>query len=366
MTRRSFEYQLVDAMSARGMSDMGVAATTIGEFDLYRGAPYVKELIEEYDLPVVSANVYDESTGELFVEPYTIVERAGVKFGITGVIDDETEIRTSRDVEELGVTIADPMERLEVVLPELSEKADIVVLLSQLGLDDSRLLAEEMAGIDFMVVGGEARYSAKSFEVGGTVFLQPGYKGQRLTDYRLQFDENRAFVGYTGQTLDLGDKVPSDAAMALLVKEHKIAIEDANKRRAAERNKERAAQAPKYKEECLGSEATCERCHIEQVKQWETTAHAHAFATLEQGHQSSNPECLRCHVTCYLDMPLDGSVAVKEHLRNVQCEACHGKATDHARDGSYGRVTVATCVRCHDKENSPDFDFATYLPKVAH
>jgi hypothetical protein len=65
-------------------------------------------------------------------------------------------------------------------------------------------------------------------------------------------------------------------------------------------------------------------------------------------------------------MPVDGSVTVANDLRNVQCEVCHGMAGDHARDGSYGKVTVATCVTCHDKENSPDFDFAEYLPKVTH
>ena len=112
--------------------------------------------------------------------------------------------------------------------------------------------------------------------------------------------------------------------------------------------------------------ATCQRCHQPQVDQWVETAHAKAFETLERENQSTNPECLRCHTTCYLDIPLDGSVAVQSNLRNVQCEVCHGKATDHARDGSFGKVTVATCRRCHDDENSPDFDYAAYLLEITH
>ncbi len=128
-----------------------------------------------------------------------------------------------------------------------------------------------------------------------------------------------------------------------------------------------AAEAiPPYTEECLGVGATCQRCHQPQMDQWTETAHAKAFATLERGNQSSNPECLRCHTTCSTDLPLDGSARVQSNLRNVQCEVCHGKATDHARDGSYGKVTVATCLRCHDEENSPDFDFAVYLPQITH
>jgi len=368
LTRRSFESELIDAMNSRGMMESSCTAATIGAFDLFRGAEYLRQLIADHGIPVVSANVHDESTGELFVEPYMIVERGGMKFGITGVLDPEIEIRTQKDVDSLGVTISDPMEVLPPVLEELSEKADFTVLLSQLGLERSKLLAEELPGIDFLVMGAVAQYSAKSFEVGSTVILQPGYKGQRISDFRLQFDETNTYQGYEGTTHDLGDKVPSDAAMALLLKEHKIAIEDANKRRAAA-NRQANAQSPtpaRYEEECLGVDATCSRCHQPQVEQWAESAHGKAFATLEEAHQSTNPECLRCHSTCYLDMPLDGSVDVSVGLRNVQCESCHGKAAEHARDGSYGSVTAATCARCHDKENSPNFDFAEYLPRVTH
>ena len=91
-----------------------------------------------------------------------------------------------------------------------------------------------------------------------------------------------------------------------------------------------------------------------------------SFETLEKGHQSTNPACLKCHTTCYLGLPQDGSVDVESGRRSVQCESCHGMGTDHARDGSYGAVTMAACVVCHNEENSPEFSYATYLPKVKH
>lgn len=352
-------------MSVTALPEMDCAATTIGAFDLYRGLAYFRTLMSGRETPVVSANVYDESTGELVVEPYVITQRAGMTFAITGAMDPESDIRTSPDVENLGVIVEDPREKLAQLLPELSERADFVILLSQLGLDKTKLLAEELPGFDFVVVGATPQYSAMTFEIGQSVMIQPGYKGQRLADYRMDFGPESAYQGYSGEVLALDDKVPSDAAMALLLKEHKIAIEEAARRRVLA-NKPKPPPEPRYVEECLGVEATCSRCHQAEYDSWSATAHAHAYATLEEAHQSTNPECLRCHTTCYLDMPLDGSVNVKEELRNVQCESCHGKATEHARDGSYGAITVATCTGCHDEENSPDFDFATYLPKVTH
>ncbi|MBN2565166.1 MAG: hypothetical protein JXB46_05600, partial [Candidatus Eisenbacteria bacterium] len=368
VTRRQFENELIDAMSVRALIEMDCAATTIGAYDLFRGLEYYKSLISGTGLAVVSANVYDESTGDLAVQPYVIVDRAGIRFAVTGALNPEADIRTDREVKSLGAVIGDPKESLAAILPELREKADFVVLLSQLGLDKTKLLAEELPGLDFVLIGETPQYSAETFEVGGAVMLQPGYKGQRICDSRLEFGPEAIYEGSSGKVVDLGDKVPSDAAMALLLKEHKIAVEEASKQRALA-NKPTPSQArpqEKYVEECLGVEASCVRCHQTQYQQWKSTAHSGAFATLEEGHQSTNPECLRCHVTCHLDLPADGSVSVREELRNVQCEACHGKATEHARDGSYGNVTVATCKTCHDQENSPDFDFATYLPKVTH
>jgi hypothetical protein len=360
---------MVDAMSARSMVEMGCEATTVGPWDLFRGSEHFKSVVGGAGLRVVSANVFDEFTGEPFVEPYALISRAGVTFAVTGVLDQEADIRTHRDVEWLGITIEDPKECLARIMPEMREKADFVILLSQLNVPQTNKFPEklDLAGIDFIVVGSNPRHSAQAYEIETAVLIQPGYKGQRLSDLRLRFNAEGVYEGYSGETTDLGERVPSDAAMALKLKEHKIAIDTARKERAAAARPPKPPEAaPAYVEECLGSEASCARCHAEQKEHWLTTAHAHAYDSLEGKHEASNPECLRCHSTCYFEMPLDGSVSVAEHLRNVQCEACHGIATDHARDGSYGGITEATCVGCHDEENSPDFDFGEYLSRVVH
>ncbi len=162
--------------------------------------------------------------------------------------------------------------------------------------------------------------------------------------------------------------------MALMLKEHKAAVEVASKQRAAEQAEERRrqrdaqqeAQQEDYKEACLGVNDSCKRCHQDKYEHWLTTAHAHAFETLEKALQSTNPECLRCHTTCMTDLAQDGSEEIPTELRSVQCESCHGIGTEHRRDGSFGTIRVATCVVCHNPENSPDFSFPTYLAQVSH
>ncbi|MBD3366736.1 MAG: hypothetical protein GF405_01015 [Candidatus Eisenbacteria bacterium] len=358
----------MDNTTLTGMKMMGTDATTIGDWDLWRGVTYLKRRIADSGLTFVSANVIESSTGELLVDPYVVIERGGLRFAITGVIQPNDRFRTHRDVDEVGVEFADPYESLKELLPTMRTESDFVILLAHTGFVNAEELVGRLGGVDFLVLGRHGQHVGNVREFHGAIFMEPGTKGQYLTDLRATFDDEGILTGYSGGTLTLGDKVPADASMALFVKEHKQAVEKLQKERLAAQADRRAEeqQTAQYTEDCIGVAESCERCHTDEYEQWKTTAHAHAYDTLESSHQATNPECLRCHVTCRMDLAQDGSEQVPDELRNVQCEACHGMGTEHARDGSYGQVTVATCLECHDEENSPDFDFATYLPKVTH
>lgn len=347
---------------------MGTDATTVGDWDLWRGVSYLKRRIADTGLTYVSANVIESSTGELLVDPYVVLERGGLRFAVTGVIQPDDRFRTHRDVDDVGVEFENPYESLTELLPKMRTESDFVILLAHTGFVEAEELVGRLGGVDFVVLGRHAQHVGNVREFHGAIFLEPGLKGQYLTDTRVSFDDAGIITGYSGGTLALGDKVPADASMALFVKEHKMAVEKLQKERLAaqaeQRDETRAAMT--YTEDCVGAEGSCERCHQSEYEQWKTTAHAHAYDTLQRSHQSTNPECLRCHVTCRMDLAQDGSEQVPAELRNVQCESCHGMGTEHARDGTYGQVDMSRCLACHDEENSPDFDFATYLPKVTH
>jgi hypothetical protein len=115
----------------------------------------------------------------------------------------------------------------------------------------------------------------------------------------------------------------------------------------------------------LGSE-NCAACHTSEYERWTPSAHAHAMTTLGTHQRASDPDCMKCHFTGFQQ---PGS-ALNSNLANVGCESCHGPGSDHvvAPDTQYGALpaSAAACVACHSYDNSPDFRWESYWPKIAH
>ncbi|MEZ4762263.1 MAG: multiheme c-type cytochrome [Calditrichia bacterium] len=84
-------------------------------------------------------------------------------------------------------------------------------------------------------------------------------------------------------------------------------------------------------------DVACANCHSSQHNDWAETGHAHAWQTLmESGHPASY--CFPCHAVGYEPSPLTGNSgydeAAIEKFVNVQCENCHGAASDHLANGT--------------------------------
>jgi len=122
----------------------------------------------------------------------------------------------------------------------------------------------------------------------------------------------------------------------------------------------------------------CKQCHPQQWATWTAAKHSSAYKTLP-AEDRSNPACLRCHVTGF--GRFSGYVSDKEtpYLQGVQCEACHGEGSKHivsTDEEKRKSITGAkadcdceaqvTCMGCHNKEHSPDFDYKSFWEKVEH
>ncbi|MFP2910379.1 multiheme c-type cytochrome, partial [Pyxidicoccus sp. 3LFB2] len=172
--------------------------------------------------------------------------------------------------------------------------------------------------------------------------------------------------GFTLRFIPLESSLPSHPDAQALVAAYDADVGKMNLAWAKEHGQD--CPAPKKGQAAFVGNEPCRTCHEDAFPVWEKSKHHHAWETLEEVGKQFHLNCVSCHVTgweqpggvCRLD-----KVAGRE---DVGCESCHGPGSEHADAPSTDNITgapgAAVCVTCHNPENSPHFDFATYLPRI--
>lgn len=180
------------------MNVMGYNAGTIGNHEFDFGLDNLARLLRLASFPIVCANYdFTGTVCEGLVEPYTIIERGGVKIGVFGLSPDPAGL-VSKECYE-GVRFFSPIEAADSAVEALREQGcDVVVCLSHLGwkigneFNDERL-ATETSGID-IILGG---HSHDYFEV--PLYYTNSTGGQVIMN---QVGKNGRFIGYINVVLE--------------------------------------------------------------------------------------------------------------------------------------------------------------------
>ncbi|MGP3778559.1 5'-nucleotidase C-terminal domain-containing protein [Halanaerobium saccharolyticum] len=142
------------------MNHMGYSAMTLGNHEFNFGLETQQEILADADFSILSANTIVRETGEPFAQPYTIKEIDGVKIGILGLTTTNIPIWDGDKVDSLEFKDMD--QAAAEYIPELEEKADIIIALVHSGLegrhdpsggDQARKVAENNPEIDLMITG---------------------------------------------------------------------------------------------------------------------------------------------------------------------------------------------------------------------
>lgn len=346
---------------AETMKVLGYDATTFGGEEARLGANLLRALAADESLPAVSANLIDSETGERLLPAGRIVEKNGVRVGITAVTQNGADLLAS-----VGIETRNPRESLQDVLPDLRADSDVVILLARMGLSDAKKLSASLSEeIDVIVVAdGRPGRGVVYPETGGSLYLQAGGRGQAMGLARIRFDSDRR-LEMIGNEITLSREIEEEPEMLATVETFLKTINELARAQAtAVPAVERATPDGHY---FVGVES-CRSCHAAEYEVWSETPHAAAFSTLVVAQADALPECYGCHVTGHGDPAgYDPTVAGSESLLDVQCEVCHDKGSRHTRDGGYGSsLLMETCVSCHNAENSPDFDLEVYWLMMEH
>lgn len=388
------------------------------------------ELAARAKVQVTAANL--TLPGETLT-PRVVREVGGIRLGIFALAaPDEAKALPQ------GVVVADPEAAAASAVAALRKESDVVILLSDLGLRETKRLVRKIDGIDFAVAGGMGEHPSVADEaetVGRTRVLQFHREGRYLGRLTIRLVGQEAPGGGPGDLVDasavsdgelaafderikkleaalveLGKtKAPTD--LAVRSAEHHLASVKEERQRLSQRkvvvpsdrpsfsftqtaldwdlpqdagavaimkafddelakiNVANAGTLPEPKpgeQVYVGTEA-CLECHEETREFWKGTPHSQAWKTLVDDNKTFDVGCVSCHVTGYgkAGGSLVGHTAGRE---DVQCEACHGPGSEHAKEGdktlTVRSPTEDTCTGCHNHHHSPKFAFGSYREQL--
>jgi hypothetical protein len=353
-----------------GMVLLGTDAAGMSEKELKYGRGWLLAQLKRSRLPMVCANVWDKQTKKTLVPPYLLVKKGTVTVGVFGLTSDKVDLGPARD----SLTLEDPAVVAARIVPEMRKKgATVIVLLSQLGKVESEDLVSGVDGIDVVIAGRNVPVLQKGRMIKNTVACYGGEKGQNMGRTVVTLDAARHMQTGENDVFVLGPEVPEKPEILQLVKSFNDAFNDKmrklEKERAAKAQLQTGGEGQGQKpsvDHFVGSDV-CQRCHMPEYTQWQSTSHAKAWQTLVDVKKEATPDCIPCHVVGYKQAGGFQTSEDAPKLGNVQCENCHGMGTQHeAMPAQAQKITEATCRSCHTASTSPVFDFAIFEPHIVH
>ncbi len=189
----------------RAYRHMGVAAVNVGDLDLSRGVDFLKAEAAQ-GLPLISANLMDESTGSPAFPASMIKEIAGLRIGLFGLLTPQLGPE-ARKAAAGAVWVKDPVAVAREMVKGLGPQVDLIVLLSDLGFGKEADLAKAVPGIHFILGAHEG--ATRSHEEAGTHILQAYRKGMVAGVLRMSAETKGAPFRDEGRPEELQRRISS-------------------------------------------------------------------------------------------------------------------------------------------------------------
>ena len=225
---------------------MGYQVATFGNHEFDWGQQVLADRTTQATYPFVTANIVKNDTGtcstagwtkpDFAAAPYVVKEVAGVKVAFVGVTTQETPTITIASA-TAGLCFKDPAEAIEHYYADMTAAADVIVVLSHLGLNDGgygygipvygdKTLAQKLntAGDPVaLIIGGHSHTNMLGLTppgavtVGGTTIGQAYYNGRQVGQADVSFDPASKAATVSWQALAVDPKGAEDATVKDLI-----------------------------------------------------------------------------------------------------------------------------------------------------
>lgn len=200
------------------MLTMGYDAMVIGNHEFEYGWQVLSEQMARAPFPVLGANLLYRDTSIGFAQPWTIIERGGVRIGVIGILgQDAATALIPSNIE--GLDVLDPVATTARYVEKLRDEVDLIVVLThqgatapmqtddeadpsvQRGNAENYTLAGAVPGIDVILAGHTDAGTREPIvhRETGTLIMQTYGQGQHLGFLQISLDassgERLAFEG---------------------------------------------------------------------------------------------------------------------------------------------------------------------------
>lgn len=226
----NFVKDTVQHISSQVMNYMQYDVATIGNHDIETGHSVYDKIKDEFNFPWLAANAVNKENGEPYFEPYTIINRKGIKIAVLGLITPGVPNWLPEELWE-GIVFQDMVESAKKWVPIIQEKEkpDLLIGLFHAGFDytygnlsydtpknenASVIVAEKVPGFDIIFVGHDHKtWNKKVTNIEGNKVLVLGPTGsaRQLAKAEIVFtlNDNKTYNKHiNGSIVSLKDYKP--------------------------------------------------------------------------------------------------------------------------------------------------------------
>ena len=223
---------------AKTMNFMGYDAATVGNHDIEAGHDVYDKLVDEFDFPWMAANAVNTSSGEPYFQPYTVIERKGLRIAVLGLITPGIPQWLPPKLYS-GIIFEDMVKSASFWVTEIEkEEPDLIIGLFHAGHDysygghtksepgnenGSLLVAENVPGFDIIFIGHDHDTMLDSLTnvAGETVYIvDPGSNARYAGVADIQLIYNRKKGEYSKKValelVDISEYTPDPGFLEYL------------------------------------------------------------------------------------------------------------------------------------------------------
>ncbi len=162
-----------------------------GNWEVIYGKKMLLETSRKLRAPAIAANMRDQQTKERLFQPYVIHEAAGLKIALIGFTDPDVPLRQPPSFSE-GI-LYDESDILQPLVDKARKtgQADLVVLMTHIGLPKAVALAETLTGVDVILSADTHERTEQAIVRGQTWVVEAGAFGSHLGKLDLVIENGR-------------------------------------------------------------------------------------------------------------------------------------------------------------------------------